>query len=183
MSWLLRSRVATSALIGPWAVWQRLGATWRRQPPPALLLLADAAPDSSSCGGALSSLSDLLLDGLLRMAVPKKKVSYTRKRKRIAGVQAVRAPKLQTHLYMCPVCVRAHFLLARSLNDFAQALPQPRGARIDSRTRRSECARHTAYADARTARHTSSTSGFSRSASPPLRTAHSCSLQREIQSH
>ena len=121
MSWLLRSRVATSALIGPWAVWQRLGATWRRQPPPALLLLADAAPDSSSCGGALSSLSDLLLDGLLRMAVPKKKVSYTRKRKRIAGVQAVRGPKLQTHLYMCPVCVRAHFLLTRSLNDFAQA--------------------------------------------------------------
>ena len=111
MSWLLRSRVATSALIGPWAVWQRLGATLRGHPPPALMLLADAAPGPSSSGGALSSLSDLLLDGLLLMAVPKKKVSYTRKRKRIAGVQAVRGPKLQTHLYMCPVCVRAHFSL------------------------------------------------------------------------
>ena len=40
------------------------------------------------------------------MAVPKKKVSYTRKRKRIAGFQAVRGPKLQSHLYMCPVCER-----------------------------------------------------------------------------
>ena len=49
-----------------------------------------------------------LLDRLLRMAVPKKKVSYTRKRKRIAGFQAIRGPKLKTHMYLCPVwCVPA----------------------------------------------------------------------------
>ena len=41
-----------------------------------------------------------------RMAVPKKKISYTRKRKRIAGLQAITGSKLQTHLYMCPVCER-----------------------------------------------------------------------------
>ena len=129
MSWLLRSRVATSALIGPWAVWQRLGATLRGHPPPALMLLADAAPGPSSSGGALSSLSNLLLDGLLLMAVPKKKVSYTRKRKRIAGVQAVRGPKLQTHLYMCPVCVRAHFSLHSRPHDSCDfSLAQPHGS-------------------------------------------------------
>jgi ribosomal protein L32 len=108
---LLRSRLS-SLVLGPWAVLQqRLTALGVRRPPPALML-ADmpcqpcqpaAAPPAAS---SASSLAELLLDGLLRMAVPKKKVSYTRKRKRIAGFQAIRGPKLQTHMYMCPTCER-----------------------------------------------------------------------------
>ena len=99
-STLIRSR-ASSLLLGPWAALQRL------RPPqhtPALALLGpDAAGPSSS---SAPSLADTLLDGLLWMAVPKKKVSYTRKRKRIAGFQAIRGPKQQTHISMCPVCER-----------------------------------------------------------------------------
>ena len=98
-------RVA-SLVLGPWAVMQRLNAAaWRRLPPlqPALLLLDAPAPVARPPS---TSLAELLLDRLLRMAVPKKKVSYTRKRKRTAGFQAVRGSKLQTHLYMCPVCER-----------------------------------------------------------------------------
>ena len=108
---LFRCRL-TPALVARWAAVQRLGAPWRGAPP-ALPLLTDAVPAttlpataSSSSSGSLSSLADALWDGLLLMAVPKKRVSYTRKRKRIAGVQAVRGPKLQPHLYMCPVCER-----------------------------------------------------------------------------
>lgn len=44
--------------------------------------------------------------GLLLMAVPKKRTSYTRKRVRRAGQLATRGPKLQAHMNMCPVCER-----------------------------------------------------------------------------
>ena len=108
MSWLLRSRLASS-LLAPITLRSWLSATLRQQLPPALpLLLAPAgAPAAAPASGAAPpSLTDVLLDPLMRMAVPKKKVSYTRKRIKIAGFQAIRGPKLQTHMYMCPVCER-----------------------------------------------------------------------------
>ena len=58
---------------------------------------ARAAPQS-----ALRSL----FDGILLMAVPKKRTSYSRKRIRRAGQLASRGPQLQDHFYMCPVCER-----------------------------------------------------------------------------
>ena len=105
-SWLFRSHIASAALVGPWAVWQRLGAPFAPAPPALPLLAVDSALPSSSLLPS-SSMADVLLDGFLRMAVPKKKVSYTRKRKRIAGVAAGSlGPKLKTHMYTCPVCER-----------------------------------------------------------------------------
>mmetsp|Transcript_9631 Transcript_9631/g.24885 ORF Transcript_9631/g.24885 Transcript_9631/m.24885 type:complete len:133 (-) Transcript_9631:201-599(-) len=46
------------------------------------------------------------LDSLVLMAVPKKRLSYTRKRVRQAGQQRMRGPYLQSHQSMCPVCER-----------------------------------------------------------------------------
>ena len=46
------------------------------------------------------------LEGLLLMAVPKKKISYTRKRVRQAGHRKIRGPFLKAHMSICPVCER-----------------------------------------------------------------------------
>ena len=99
----------SSLLVGPWAVLRQLASRMHAPPPtPLPLLLADAAAPAAAprSRGALDALADVLRDGFLWMAVPKKKVSYTRKRKRSAGFQAIRGQKLQTHVYMCPVCER-----------------------------------------------------------------------------
>ena len=106
-SWLFRSRLTSAAVLGPWAVWQRVGAFIAPSPPALPLLAIDSSAAAERAPSPRSSsLADVLLDGFLRMAVPKKRLSYTRKRKRIAGFQAMRGPKLQTHMYMCPVCER-----------------------------------------------------------------------------
>ena len=46
------------------------------------------------------------LEGIVLMAVPKKRLSYTRKRVRQAGQIRARGPHLQSNQYMCPVCER-----------------------------------------------------------------------------
>lgn len=47
-----------------------------------------------------------LLDSILVMAAPKKKLSYQRQRVRRSGQLALAGPKPQSHMYMCPVCER-----------------------------------------------------------------------------
>ena len=97
----------------------RLQLTWHRmQPmlmgpavvrPPQLpdalepaLVGAQLGPTHAAPRSALRSL----FDGILLMAVPKKRTSYSRKRIRRAGQIASRGPQLQAHFYMCPVCER-----------------------------------------------------------------------------
>jgi ribosomal protein L32 len=96
---LLRTRLS-SVVLGPWALMQR---AWR-SPPSLVPLLAEAAPARTQ-PGMLAPLADLF-DGFLWMAVPKKKLSYTRKRVRQAGQRANRGPFEKSHMTLCPVCER-----------------------------------------------------------------------------
>ena len=99
---VLRSRLASATLLGR-TLWQRLGITaWQPWAPLPQLIAPAGAPSAAPS----RSLADVLLDGLMLMAVPKKRVSYARKAKRTAGRNQISGPKLQTHLYMCPVCER-----------------------------------------------------------------------------
>lgn len=66
------------------------------------LVCAQLGPARAAPQSALQSL----FDGILLMAVPKKRTSYSRKNIRRAGQIAARGPKLQNHFYMCPVCER-----------------------------------------------------------------------------
>ena len=95
-------RRLSAAVLGPWSI-----SAWRRPPPTSMMpLLVDSSSAARVASPMPSSLSSLLLDGLLRMAVPKKRTSYTRKRVRQAGQQIARGPQRQNHMYMCPVCER-----------------------------------------------------------------------------
>ena len=82
------------------------GTVLARTAPPASCL--QPALELSSPAPSLSPPieSPPWLSGLLLMAAPKKRTSYRVKRVRQAGQIATRGPKLQPHLYMCPVCER-----------------------------------------------------------------------------
>ena len=86
---------------------------------PSLLLQRCSPPTTPSPSLAAAAVPDGLLDrppplpaampwleGLLLMAVPKKKISYTRKRVRPAGHRKIRGPFLKAHMSICPVCER-----------------------------------------------------------------------------
>lgn len=104
---LLKSRLAAVAL-GPWALRMRImPMLWRRPPfSPQPQLLAEASADQCLAPPQNASALSALLDSILLMAVPKKKVSYTRKRVRQAGQIRARGPFLQSHMSICPVCER-----------------------------------------------------------------------------
>ena len=84
-----------------------LGPAALRPPaaPPVAVDVAYAGVAPASLNPSASSLLGLF-DGILLMAVPKKKTSYSRKRIRQGGQLVMRGPKLQAHMYMCPVCER-----------------------------------------------------------------------------
>ena len=101
-------RQLSPAVLAPAAILPTVLQQWRTPPvlpptAPLLLPAVDAAPSPPR-----SPPQPLLewLDGLMLMAVPKKKISYTRKRVRQAGHRKIRGPFLQSHMSMCPVCER-----------------------------------------------------------------------------
>ena len=100
MSWTKIYRRAAS--LAPGAVLSRL--LMPRAAPPLCIEYVTASPTSLR-SMAPQTLLDWF-DGILLMAVPKKRVSYTRKRVRQAGQQRMFGPQLQPHVYMCPVCER-----------------------------------------------------------------------------
>ena len=86
-------------------LWSQPSAFWPpAAPPPALATLPAATdpcgvpPPPAAAGG--------LFDGLLLMAVPKKRVSYMRKRIRQHGRWLQRGPHLKQNIHMCAVCER-----------------------------------------------------------------------------
>lgn len=89
--------------LAPGAVLSRLLAP--RAPPPLCIEYAAAPHRTPSPLLRPAALSDWL-EGILLMAVPKKRLSYTRKRVRQAGQTRMRGPHLQSHQSMCPVCER-----------------------------------------------------------------------------
>ena len=72
--------------------------------PPALECALIGMPPTSEAPQRTPLSS--LFDGLLLMAVPKKRVSYTKKRVRRGGQVFARGPKVQAHMSMCSVCER-----------------------------------------------------------------------------
>jgi ribosomal protein L32 len=87
-------------VLGPLVLLRR--PTFPESMSPSLLPVNASAPAPSSRGETLSDF----LGGILLMAVPKKRISYTRKRVRQAGQIRQRGPQVQSHMYMCPVCER-----------------------------------------------------------------------------
>ncbi|CAM9145640.1 unnamed protein product, partial [Phaeothamnion confervicola] len=80
------------------------GASFRRRPwpPSALVLVTDALPAAGGMTKSPTSLRSLTLDifGALWFAVPKHKVSHSRKRHRLLD----RIPKRITHYTICGKC-------------------------------------------------------------------------------
>jgi len=90
------------ALVAPLLVRWRAPPSW--PPTPQVETCAAGFPSATTSHTQLATLD--WLSGILLMAAPKKRTSYTRKRTRQAGIQRIRGPHLKSHMYMCPVCER-----------------------------------------------------------------------------
>lgn len=119
-------RRLSSAFLAPWS----LAAGAARRPPHSFMpLLVDSASGAAAAAPPPQSLSSLLMDSLLRMAVPKRRVTRRTVRIRQAGYQKARGPQHKSHMYMCPVCERfrlPHRVCGREdcQTYFKRALPQ-----------------------------------------------------------